>query len=294
MVVESQSVVKLALPKGRMQDRVFRLLSDAGVELQQSSRGYRPRVSLEGFDAKILKPQNALEMLHSGTRDLGFGGADWVRELDVELVELLDLGFDPVRLVAAAPMELLEDGELPKTVRGRPLVVASEYERITRQWIAERGMDAVFVKSRGATEVFPPDDADCILDVTQTGDTLRANGLEIVDEIMRSTTRLWANPKAMENPAKREAIERFVLLLRSVLDARGRVMLELNVSKERMEAVIAILPCMRRPTVAVLGDDSGYAVKVAAPRAALATLIPEIKAKGGTDIIVTEMARLVP
>jgi ATP phosphoribosyltransferase len=294
MVKEQAGVVKLALPKGRMQDRVFRLLSDAGVDLQISSRGYRPRVSLDGFDAKILKPQNALEMLHSGTRDLGFGGADWVRELDVELVELLDLGFDPVRLVAAAPVELLEDGRLPKNLGGRPLVVASEYERITRQWIAEQGMEAVFVKSRGATEVFPPDDADCIVDVTQTGDTLRANGLEIVDEIMRSTTRLWANPRSLEDPAKREGIERFVLLLRSVLDARGRVMLELNVSKEKFEEVVSILPCMRRPTVAVLGDDAGFAVKVAAPRKDLAVLIPAIKAKGGTDIIVTEMARLVP
>lgn len=291
MVPPSDNLVKLALPKGRMQQRVFELLSDAGVELTLSSRGYRPRVSLEGFDAKILKPQNALEMLHAGTRDLGFGGADWVRELDVELVELLDLGFDPVRLVAAAPTELLEDGRLPKN---RCLVVASEYERITREWIAQTGLDAEFVRSRGATEVFPPDDADCIVDVTQSGDTLRANGLSIVTEIMRSTTRLWANPRSLENPAKSEAIERFVLLLRSVLDARGRVMVEVNVEKDKLESVIAVLPSMRRPTISLLGDESGYAVKVAAPRETLAKVIPEIRARGGTDIVVTEIARLVP
>ncbi len=291
MVPPSDNLVKLALPKGRMQQRVFELLSDAGVELTLSSRGYRPRVSLDGFDAKILKPQNALEMLHAGTRDLGFGGADWVRELDVELVELLDLGFDPVRLVAAAPTELLEDGRLPTN---RRLVVASEYERITREWIAQTGLDAEFVRSRGATEVFPPDDADCIVDVTQSGDTLRANGLSIVTEIMRSTTRLWANPRSLENPAKREAIERFVLLLRSVLDARGRVMVEVNVEKDKLESVISVLPSMRRPTISLLGDESGYAVKVAAPRETLAKVIPEIRARGGTDIVVTEIARLVP
>lgn len=291
MVTENDGIVKLALPKGRMQGRVLTLLGDAGLEVQLPDRGYRPRLSLGGFEAKILKPQNALEMLHSGTRDIGFGGADWVRELGVELVELLDLGFDPVRLVAAAPKDLARqdwsDG-------GRRLVVASEYERITRQWIAQKGLDASFVRSRGATEVFPPDDADLIVDVTQSGDTLRANGLEIVDEIMRSTTRLWANPRALESPAKRESIEHFVLLLRSVLDARGRVMLEVNVEKTRLEELVAVLPCMRRPTVALLGDESGYAVKVAAPRESLALLIPEIRRRGGSDIVVTEIARLVP
>lgn len=291
MVPVPESTVKLALPKGRMQQRVFDLLKDAGIELTLSARGYRPRLSLEGFDAKILKPQTALEMLHAGTRDLGFGGADWVRELDAELVELLDLGFDPVRLVAAAPTELLENGRLP---RDRRLVVASEYERITREWIASEGLDAEFVQSRGATEVFPPDDADCIVDVAQSGDTLRANDLQIVSEIMRSTTRLWASPGALDNPVKREAIERFVLLLRSVLDARGRVMVEVNVEKAKLDSVIAVLPAMRRPTISLLGDDSGYAVKVAAPRGSLATVIPEIRARGGTDIVVTEIARLVP
>ena len=291
MVLHSQCLVKLALPKGRMQSRVFNLLADAGVELTLSSRGYRPQVGLAGFDAKILKPQNALEMLHAGTRDIGFGGADWVRELDLDLVELLDLGFDPVRLVAAAPTDLLEQGRLP---RDRRLVVASEYERITRAWIAETGLEADFVRSRGATEVFPPDDADCIVDVTQSGDTLRANGLSIVSEIMRSTTRLWANPRSLERPETRREIERFVLLLRSVLDARDRVMIEVNVSRADLEAVIAVLPCMRRPTVAVLGDESGFAVKVAARSETLATVIPEIRARGGTDIVVTEISRLVP
>jgi ATP phosphoribosyltransferase-like protein len=142
--------------------------------------------------------------------------------------------------------------------------------------------------------VFPPDDADCIIDVAASGDTLRANGLVIVDDVMRSTTRLYANRVALSTPEKRATIDRFALLLRSVLDARGRVMLEVNVATDRLDEVVAVLPCMRQPTVAELRGGAGFAVKVAAPRASLPTLIPENKARGGTDIVVTELAQLVP
>ena len=152
--------VALALPKGSMQAGVLRLLEDAGLPVVLGARAYRPRFGLEGCECKLLKPQNIVEMLHAGSRDLGFAGADWVAELDGELIELLDTGLDPVRIVAAAPEAILEDGVLPKA----PLVVASEYERLTRAWIAERGLDATFVHSYGATEVFPPEDADCIVD----------------------------------------------------------------------------------------------------------------------------------
>jgi ATP phosphoribosyltransferase len=150
------------------------------------------------------------------------------------------------------------------------------------------------VRSYGATEVFPPEDADCIVDNMATGETLRANGLVIVDELMRSSTRLYANPHALERSAKRERIERLVLLLRSVLDARQRVMLEVNVPADRLEAVIAVLPSMREPTMAPLHGDQGFAVKAAVPRHDLPTVIPEIKARGGTDIVVTALAQIVP
>lgn len=288
--MEDATVLKIALPKGRMQEGVFRLLADAGLPIKSDERDYRPRLPSTDMDAKILKPRNILEMLHAGTRDLGFAGSDWVEELGVELTDMLDTGLDPVRLVAAAPAAILEDGRLPR----RPLVVASEYENIARRWISGRDLDATFVRSYGATEVFPPDDADCIVDNTATGSTLRANGLSIVDELLRSSTRLYANPRALENPWKRDTIEAIVLLLQSVLSARSRVMLELNVDTSKLDSVIEILPCMREPTVSPLRGGDGYAVKVAAPRDSLAALIPEIRKRGGTDIIVTQPMRIVP
>src|SRR5207245_2522554 len=206
-----------------------------------------------------------VEMLALGSRDLGFAGADWVAELEANVVELLDTGLDPVQVVAAAPEPLLENGALP----ARPLVVASEYERLARRWIAERGLAAEFVLSYGATEVFPPEDADVIVDNTATGATLEANGLAVVDEIMRSSTRLYANPVALRDPARRRRIDDLVMLLNSVLVARRRVMLEVNASAECLDAVVAVLPSMRRATVAPLFGNGGYAVKAAVPRDAL-------------------------
>ena len=162
----------LALPKGRMQEGVFALLRDAGVAVRTGARGYRPTVGLPATEAKILKPQNIVEMLDAGSRDLGFAGADWVAEKGADLVEVLDLALDPVRVVAAAPVALLDaDGALP----ARPLVVASEYERLTTAWVADQGLEARFVRSYGATEVLPPEDADLIVDNTATGATLAAN-----------------------------------------------------------------------------------------------------------------------
>jgi ATP phosphoribosyltransferase len=272
-----------------METAVLALLNDAGIRVTFGRRGYRPSLSLEGFETKILKPQNIVEMLHLGSRDIGFAGADWVAELGAELVELLDTGLDPVGVVAAAA-PAFADGGLARA----PFIVASEYQRLTRDWLERSGLQATVVRSYGATEVFPPEDADCIVDNMATGETLRANGLVIVDELMRSSTRLYANPHALEQPAKRERIERLVLLLRSVLDARQRVMLEVNVPADRLEAVIAVLPSMREPTMAPLHGDQGFAVKAAVPRRDLPRVIPEIKARGGTDIVVTALAQIVP
>ena len=286
---DSLTPLRLALPKGRMQEGVFKLLRDTGLELRVETRGYRASISLPGVDAKILKPQNIVEMLHAGSRDLGFAGADWVQELDGELVELLDTGLDPVRLVAAAPEALLEQGQLPD----RPLVVASEYRRLTESWIRDRGLQARFVRTYGATEVFPPDDADVIVDNTATGETLRANQLAIIDELMLSSTRLYANPSTLDDPARRETAEQLVMVLRSVLDARKRVLLEINVAPADLERVVEVLPAMRKPTIAPLHGEEGFAVKVAVPRGVLPTLIPEIKARGGSDILVIEPSQIL-
>lgn len=282
-------VLRMALPKGHMQQAVEALLADAGIAVTRGGRSYRPRLSLPGVEVKLLKPQNIVEMLHVGSRDVGFAGADWVAELDARVEPLLDTGLDPVRVVAAAPEPLVTAGWPP----AGPLVVASEYERLTKQWIAAQGLDARFVRSFGATEVFPPEDADCIVDNSATGGTLEANKLVVVDELMRSSTQLLAHPAALDDPVKRETIERLVLVLGAVLEARLRVMVEVNVSADRLEAVIAMLPCMREPTIGALHGDSGYAVKAAVPRADLPRVIPEIKAAGGTDIVVTKLAQIV-
>jgi ATP phosphoribosyltransferase len=279
-----------------MHEGVVTLLAGAGIDLRQSdSRGYRPRLSLPGFDAKILKPQNVVEMLHSGTRDVGFAGADWVRELEADLVEVLDTGLDTVRLVAADPETILTpDGQLPTRPADRPLVIASEYERITTEWIARNNLTATFVRSYGATEVFPPEDADCIVDNTATGETLRANGLAIVDEVMRSSTRLYAGRRAMEDAGKRRAIEDLASILDSVIQARRRVMLELNVPTDKLDAVVEALPCMRQPTVSTLSGDQGFAVKAAVPRSELPVLLPALKARGGSDIVISPIAQVLP
>jgi len=282
--------LRLALPKGRMQAGVFELLASAAIHVRVGSRGYRPQVSLPGVDAKILKPQNVVEMLDAGSRDVGFAGADWVQELSADVVEVLDTGLDEVRLVGAAPADLLVEGRLPR----RPLVIASEYERICRDWIRSREYDARFVRSYGATEVFPPEDADCIVDIAASGDTLRAHNLVVFEELLRSSTRLYASRPAMEDPERRASIERLAILLRSVLEARRRVMLEVNVGAGALEDVVSVLPGMRHPTIAPLHGEAGFAVKAAVPRRDLPLLIPEIKARGGTDIVVSETAQIIP
>ncbi len=282
--------VKLGLPKGRMNEGIMALLKDAGIKLRLSDRGYRPTMNLDGFQVKILKPQNIVEMLHAGSRDVGFAGLDWVQEKKANLVELLDTDMDPVSVVAAAPERFLVDGALPK----EHLVIASEYETLTKDWIQREGLDATFVRSYGATEVFPPEDADCIVDNTATGSTLRANQLAIVATVMTSSTRVFANPKAMDNPIKRDRIETFAMLLKSVLEARRRVMIEVNVEADKLERVVDLLPAMRDATIAPLRGDRGYAVKSAVPRDQLTTLIPEIKRQGGTDLVVTQLAQIVP
>lgn len=288
--IASPDTVRFAIPKGRMQEEVLRLLRDAGVGVAASARDYRPTISMPGFEVKVLKPRAIVEMLDAGARDLGFAGADWVEEHSADLVELLDTGLDRVRLVAAAPESILDRGRLPD----RPLVVASEYERVTRRWIERLQLDARLLRSYGATEVLPPEDADCIVDNAATGSTLAANTLTVIDELMTSSTRLYASRAAMDDPRTRGAIERFAMLVESVLDARMRAMVEVNVPADALDRVIEVLPCMREPTVAPLRSSTGYAVKAAVPRAQLARIIPAIKERGGTDIIVTTPEQIVP
>ncbi len=282
--------VRLALPKGRMFDQVVDLLKSAGISIRNSQRGYRPNISLANFTAKILKPRNVISMLDAGSRDLGFAGQDWIEETGTELVELLDTGLNPVRLIVAAPHQILEDGKLPN----RKITVASEYPNLAQRWIDQNKLDAEVLQTFGATEVFPPEDADCIMDNTSTGSTLRANGLEIIDQLMTSSTRLYASKAAMQDPALKEQLEDFTMLIKAVLQARGRVMMDLNVAQENLEAVCGFLPSMRTPTVSPLSDTGWVAVRAAILRKDLAEIIPKLKNAGACDIVTTSAEQLVP
>ena len=233
--------IRLALPKGRMYDQVVSLLKGAGISVRQSERGYRPVISLPNYTTKLLKPRDVIGMLKVGARDMGFAGEDWIQETNTELVELLDTGLNPVRLVVAAPTEILVDGKLPN----QKIVIATEYPTLAKQWVTKNGVDAEILQTSGATEVFPPEDADCIIDNTATGSTLRANGLEIIDDVMTSSTRLYASKEAVADPLRKKAIDDFVLLINAVLQARSRVMLEMNVQKADLDALLAVLPSLR-------------------------------------------------
>ncbi|MCZ6886419.1 MAG: ATP phosphoribosyltransferase, partial [Alphaproteobacteria bacterium] len=205
--------IRLGLPKGRMHEEVVHLLADAGIRLSHGPREYRPRISLDGFEVKFLKPQNMVEMLQAGSRDIGFAGADWVAELDLELIEMLDTGLNPIRLVAATTPEFLENGD----TAAKPFIVATEFANLTQRWLDDQGHNGSILRSFGTTEVFPPEDADYIVDVTATGATLEANNLTITDELMTSSTRLYANPRVLDDSGRRECIERFVMVLGAVL-----------------------------------------------------------------------------
>lgn len=273
-----------------MERAVLDLLTDGGVRVTTTARSYRPHVQVHFTETKVLKPQNIVEMLLLGSRDAGFAGADWVAELSADVIEVLDTGLDPVDVVAAVPETLLVDGRLPN----RRLVIASEYECLTRKWIGDRGLDADCVRSYGATEVFPPEDADVIVDCSATGATLQANGLIVIDTLLRSSTRFYASRSAWKQPDKRRRIEDLALLFSSVLEARQRVMLEVNASGECLERVVAVLPAMRQPTVSPLFGNGSYAVKAAIRRDALPQIIPAVKAAGGTDLVVSTLSQIVP
>ncbi len=290
----SSTTIRIALPKGRIFKRVEALLDDCGLPLRKAERAYRPDVDDERFVLKILKAQNIARLVELGSHDLGFTGHDWVKETSADVVELYDLGFDPVRVVVAAPR-----GTEIATLRALPrVVVVSEYERLTRHWLETQGLTYHFVRSYGATEVFPPEDADLIVDNTATGETLVKNGLAILETVLHSTTRLIANREALDDPEKRRVIDELLLLVRAVMDARARVILEMNIDDERLAQLMLRLPAMRSPTVSPLyaaeGTRKAWAVKVAVRRAEVARLVPELKRLGATDILETAIRKVIP
>jgi ATP phosphoribosyltransferase len=281
--------LRILIPKGRMFDNVSRLFAEAGFPIRLADRTYRPVLGAEWLDAKIMKPQNVGELLELGSHDAGFTGMDWVRESGAGVEVLMDLGFDRVRIVAAVPSGL-EEGEL----KSRKIVAATEYVNLAGEWLKKSGYSYRILRTYGATEVFPPDDADMIIDNTSSGQTLKDNGLRIIDTLMESSTCFVASRAALGNSEKRGRIEELTMLFRAALDGRDRVMLEMNVPKGCFDDIVKGLPAMRSPTVAPLYGGEGYAVKIAVKKREVPDLIPRLKRLGAGDIVEYDLRKVVP
>jgi len=280
--------LRLLVPKGRIFDKVTGLLTDAGFPVSLAERTYRPSLGADWIDAKIMKPQNVGELLELGSHDAGFTGIDWIKESGADVAEIVDLGFDKVKIVAAVPQEAGESD-----LKSKKLVVATEYVNLAKSWLEKSGYKYRILRTFGATEVFPPDDADMIIDNTSSGQTLKDNGLKIIGTLLESSTRFVASHTALANPEKRNRIEELAMLFHAVLDGRSRVMLEMNIPKDCFESMVNELPAMRSPTVAPLFGDGGYAVKIAVKKNEVPDIIPRLKRLGAVDIVEYDLRKVV-
>jgi ATP phosphoribosyltransferase len=280
--------LKMVIPKGRIYSNVVNLLNDSGFGIEVDERIYVPRINDSEIEAKIMKPQNIPKLLELGSHDVGFTGYDWIVETNANVIEILDLQLDPVKIVTAVPEVVAK-----KDLRQKRIVVASEYEKIATEYLERKKYQYILLRTFGATEVFPPDDADMIIDNVSTGRTLQEHNLHVIDTIMESSTRFIANKEAVKDPWKREKVDEMQMIFKSVLDARQRVMIEMNVPKERLEEIVKFLPCMRSPTVAPLYGEQGYAIKVAVKKQEVVKLIPLLKKYGATDILEYDFRKVV-
>jgi len=291
-------VLKLVLPKGSLEKATLELFEAADLTVNRSSSvDYKatiddPRV----VDVRILRPQEIPVYVAEGLFDLGITGRDWVEETGAEVVSLGELKYskatsNPVRIVVAVQQDspATSVNDLPHGLR-----VSTEYPTLTRRFFAERGIEADIRLSYGATEAKVPDIVDCVVDITETGRALRAAGLKIIDTIVTSYTELVANPVAQADPAKAHAMNQIRTLLMGALDARGRVLLKLNVPKDRLDAVIAEMPAAKAPTVNELYGGTGYAVESVVPKQGINTLIPRLLELGASDILELPILKIVP
>jgi ATP phosphoribosyltransferase len=290
-------VLNLVLPKGSLERQTLELFDDADLGVTRSSEvDYRatiddPRVN----DVRILRPQEIPTYIAEGRFDLGITGRDWIEETDAEVVSLTELHYSkatarPIKVVLAVAADCAAD-----TVRDLPpgLSVHTEYPQLTRRYFERHGIDANVVLSYGATEAKVPDIADAVVEITETGRALRAAGLRILDTILTSYTELIASPAAYADPEKRTAMEQLQTLLTGALEARGRVLIKLNVDEANLGAVIGLLPALKSPTVSKLFNEDAYAVETVVAKREINTLIPALKDAGATGIIELPIAKIV-
>jgi ATP phosphoribosyltransferase len=290
-------VLRLVLPKGSLEKATLDLFEAADLPVVRSSSvDYKatiddPRV----VDVRILRPQEIPTYVAEGLFDIGLTGRDWVEETSSDVVSLGQLTYSkatskPVRVVVAvagdSPVQRVED--LPHDVR-----VSSEYPQLTQRYFAAKGVRADVRLSYGASEAKIPDIADCVVDITETGRALRAAGLRIIDTILTSYTEMIANPAAHADPAKRHAMGQLMTLLTGTLDARSKVLVKLNVGRERFDEVLAVLPAAQSPTVSELANG-GFAVESVVEKATINRLIPALKDAGASDILEMPISKIVP
>ena len=291
-------MLKLVLPKGSLEKSTLELFEAADLPVQRSSDvAYKasvadPRIS----DVRILRPQEIPVYIADGLFDIGITGRDWVEETGSDVVSLGELQYSkatslPIRVVLAvggdAPYQSIAD--LPQGVR-----VSTEYPELTRRFFTDAGIEAQIALSYGATEAKVPDIVDAVVEITETGRALRAAGLRIIDTLLTSYTELIANPAAAADAKKRHAMGQIYTLLQGVLEARGKVLVKLNVGADALDNVIEILPAMKAPTVNELFQGAGYAVETVVPRSEINILIPALRDLGATDIVEMPISKIVP
>ncbi len=290
-------MLRLVLPKGSLEKPTLQLFEEADLRVERSSSvDYKASIDDPRIDeVRILRPQEIPAYVAEGLFDVGIAGRDWVEETASDVVILGELKYSkassrPFKIVLAVPQDspVADVSDLPQGVR-----VSTEYPELARRFFEKHSIEADIRLSYGATEAKVPDIVDCIVDGTETGRAMRAAGLKIVGEVLTSYTALVANPRAAADPEKRHAMDQIKTLLDGVMEARGKVLVKLNVSREDRDQVIAILPAMKTPTVSELFGDGGYAIETVVAKDTINTLIPALKDAGATDIIELALAKIV-
>jgi len=292
---ENDRQLKLAIPKGSLEAPTIDLLAKAGYEVYVSSRGLRPGSNDAELDLYLIRAQEIGRYLGQGFIDCGITGYDWAYENGVDLVDLAELPYSratvrPTKWVLVVP----EDSPIrtPEDLEGKR--IATEGVGITKRYLAEKGINAEVEFSWGATEVKVPDLVDAIVDVTETGSSIKANRLRIVDTLLTSFPHFYANPSAAADPWKREKMDRIALLLKAALNARGKVGLKMNLPEANLPELLEKLPSLRRPTVSHLSEEGWLAVETVIDEVIVRDIIPELTSLGAEGIIEYPLNKLVP
>ena len=286
--------LKILLAKGRIYESVYALLSDVGISINLPERQYFPTTNQKDLAFQVVKPQITSLLLANNKADVGFSGKDWVYENGVQddVIEIMDLGFDPVRIVAAIP----ENKDYEKLLKG-PVTIATEYQALSKKYVEDKKIDGTIFRTWGTSEGFVQDTEDSIaqilIDNTSTGSSLKANRLKIVDTLMESSTRMYASKEAMNDPEKKQKIMELKMLFETVLNARSRVMLEMNCSEVDFDKLIKGIPSMKSPTVSPLFGGNGYAIKIAVKKSEVPTLLPKLQSLGAIDIVEYELRKVM-